>query len=39
MKIMFVNGLRKEYDLTIPAEKIKEEGFEGEFCEWKLQVM
>jgi len=35
MKIMFVNGQRKEYDLTIPAEKIKEEGFEGEFCEWK----
>ena len=35
MKIMFVNGQRKEYDLTIPAEKIKEEGFKGEFCEQK----
>jgi len=35
MKLMYINGQRKEYDLTIPAEKIKEEGFEGEFCEWK----
>ena len=35
MKLLLVNGFRKEYDLTLTAKKLKEEGFKVEFCEWK----